>query len=110
MENTSVIMLRETTPENEYYSNPELQRVLENSLKLVSSINARACGKCAPCRIGHIQMQEILVRMINRNGRKDDLETLITLARTLNETSFCPAGRKAPSQLLNAIDHITMIE
>ena len=110
MENTPITMLRETTPDNEYYSNPKLHRILENSLKLVSSINARACGKCAPCRIGHIQMEEILVRMTNRKGRKDDLETLYTLARTLNETSFCPVGRKAPKQLLNAIDHITMIE
>ena len=103
-------MVKDEDYEGSFYQNPALQRVLENSLELISSINMKACGKCAPCRIGHIRMEEILKRMTSSQGKQNDLETIYSLAKTLNETSFCPLGRKAPNQLLNSIDHITMIE
>ena len=48
-----------------------------------------SCGKCTPCRIGTKRMQEILQKICDGKGDKEDLEKLETLANNIKRASLC---------------------
>ncbi len=48
-----------------------------------------SCGKCTPCRIGTKRMLEILEKITEGKGTKEDLEKLEKLAQTVKKTSIC---------------------
>ena len=110
MDNVTMSMMKDESPESCYCSNPDMQRILVSSLEMIASINQIGCGKCAPCRIGHERMEEILTRMTSKKGKENDLEVLTGLASALNETSSCPVGRKVPNHILTSLDILSMIE
>ena len=103
-------LMKDVSPKSYYYNNSDMQRVLVSSLKMITSINEKACGKCSPCRIGHIRLEEILRRMTSKNGRENDLEIIINLAKTLNDISSCSLGRKAPNYILTSLDLVSMLD
>ncbi len=74
-----------------------------------------SCGKCSPCRLGTSQMLEILTRITNGQGKKDDLKILKRIGETLIKSSLCGLGQTAPKPALSTLnyflreyeDHIT---
>ena len=58
---------------------------------------AESCGKCTFCRIGTKRMLEILDRLCEGHGRRDDLEKLETLADYVSRGSLCGLGQTAPN-------------
>ncbi|MEM2875413.1 MAG: CCxxC motif-containing NuoF prefix domain-containing protein, partial [Candidatus Bathyarchaeia archaeon] len=49
---------------------------------------AESCGECIPCRIGLKKMLDILTKITNGEGEKEDLDTLQTVAVSVAETSL----------------------
>lgn len=64
---------------------------------------SESCGKCTPCRIGTKRMLEILTRITDGQGRKDDIDLLEDLARDIRDTSLCGLGMSAPNPVLSTI-------
>ncbi len=64
-----------------------------------------SCGKCVPCREGLWQMLAILRRIVEGEGRPEDLELLEALASTMAETSLCGLGQSAPNPVLSSLRH-----
>jgi NADH-quinone oxidoreductase subunit F len=64
---------------------------------------AESCGKCTFCRIGTKRMLEILERLCAGEGRRDDLETLATLADYVSRGSLCGLGQTAPNPVLTTL-------
>jgi len=64
-----------------------------------------SCGKCAPCREGIRQAQEILGRISRGEGKEQDIETLDELAHMVKDFSLCALGGTAPNPLLTAIKY-----
>jgi NADH-quinone oxidoreductase subunit F len=64
-----------------------------------------SCGKCTFCRIGTLRMEEILERITNGNGRKEDIATLEELARNVKRASLCGLGQTAPNPVLTTIKY-----
>jgi NADH:ubiquinone oxidoreductase subunit F (NADH-binding)/NAD-dependent dihydropyrimidine dehydrogenase PreA subunit/(2Fe-2S) ferredoxin len=64
-----------------------------------------SCGKCPPCRIGNQVMVNILDRIIEGEGRPDDVERLAALGEHIRRTSLCGLGQTAPNPTLSAIRH-----
>ena len=62
-----------------------------------------SCGKCTFCRIGTRRMLEILDRIVEGQGRADDLEKLENLADHVRRTSLCGLGRSAPNPVLTTL-------
>ena len=62
-----------------------------------------SCGKCIPCRVGTVQMHEILRRLLDGQGRRQDLEMLEQLCMTLKETSLCGLGQTAPNPVVSTL-------
>ncbi|MHB1652819.1 MAG: NADH-quinone oxidoreductase subunit NuoF [Desulfitobacteriaceae bacterium] len=64
-----------------------------------------SCGKCTPCREGTKRMLEILTRITKGEGRKEDINTLESLAYTVKNTSLCGLGQTAPNPILATLKY-----
>lgn len=62
-----------------------------------------SCGKCSPCRIGTMQMVEILNRITEGKGDEGDIERLENLAKTIKNHSLCGLGQTAPNPVLTTL-------
>ncbi|GAI49213.1 unnamed protein product, partial [marine sediment metagenome] len=67
--------------------------MVEVARYFLSFTQAESCGKCTPCRLGTIQMLEILTRITQGKGRDEDLDTLRIIAKTVKECSLCGLGQ-----------------
>ena len=71
----------------------------------LSFTQSESCGKCIPCRLGTKQMLEILTRITQGKGREEDMDTLLTIAKTVKECSLCGLGQTCPNPVLTTLDY-----
>jgi NADH-quinone oxidoreductase subunit F len=71
----------------------------------VSFTQSESCGKCTPCRLGTRQMLEILTRITEGRGRDGDIESLLSIAKTVKECSLCGLGQTAPNPVISTINY-----
>ena len=64
-----------------------------------------SCGKCVHCRIGTKRMQEILTRMVNGEGREDDVLLLEELCKAIKDGALCGLGQTAPNPVLTTLKY-----
>ena len=62
-----------------------------------------SCGKCTPCRVGNKRLHEILDRILNGEGKADDLTKLEELATVIKDTALCGLGQTAPNPVLSTL-------
>jgi bidirectional [NiFe] hydrogenase diaphorase subunit len=62
-----------------------------------------SCGKCVPCRVGTVQMHDLLKKMIDRQGTASDVALLETLCDMVKSTSLCGLGQSAPNPVLTTL-------
>ncbi|MCC7104596.1 MAG: NAD(P)H-dependent oxidoreductase subunit E [Chloroflexi bacterium] len=62
-----------------------------------------SCGKCVPCRVGTVQMHELLTRFADGEARGDDLPLLEELCDMVRNTSLCGLGQAAPNPVLSTL-------
>jgi NADH-quinone oxidoreductase subunit F len=65
----------------------------------------QSCGKCTFCRVGTRRMLDILERICAGHGRRDDLDELDALARTVRDASLCALGGTAPNPVLSTLKY-----
>lgn len=61
------------------------------------------CGKCIPCRVGTVQMYQILTKILNQQATQVDLEQLKQLCDMVKNTSLCGLGQTAPNPVLSTL-------
>jgi NADH-quinone oxidoreductase subunit F len=71
----------------------------------LSFTQSESCGKCAPCRLGTRQMLEILTRITQGKGRDSDIDTLLSIAKTVKECSLCGLGQTCPNPVLTTFNY-----
>jgi NADH:ubiquinone oxidoreductase subunit F (NADH-binding)/(2Fe-2S) ferredoxin/NAD-dependent dihydropyrimidine dehydrogenase PreA subunit len=64
-----------------------------------------SCGKCTPCRIGNKRLYEILEKITDGKGTKEDLSRLRMLSNVIKDTSLCGLGQTSPNPVLSTLDH-----
>jgi len=62
-----------------------------------------SCGKCAPCRIGGIQMLNLLEKISSGNGEIKDLQRLKLISKAMQKASLCGLGQTAPNPIVSAL-------
>ncbi len=62
-----------------------------------------SCGKCVPCRVGTVQLRNLLDKIIRGDGKTADLEKLERLSKTVISTSLCGLGQSAPNPVLSTL-------
>ncbi|MFC2068290.1 NADH-quinone oxidoreductase subunit NuoF [Chloroflexota bacterium] len=71
----------------------------------LSFTQEESCGKCAPCRLGTRQMLAILTRITEGKGQDEDIDTLLSIAKTVKECSLCGLGQTAPNPVISTIKY-----
>lgn len=64
-----------------------------------------SCGKCTPCREGTVRMLEILDRIIEGNGKTEDIDKLIRLGTLMQKASLCGLGRGCANPVLSTVKY-----
>ncbi|WP_298268014.1 NuoF family protein [Geobacter sp.] len=62
-----------------------------------------SCGKCAPCRVGTVEMHRLLRRITSGTATMDDLAKLEELCELVGTTSLCGLGMTAPNPVLSTL-------
>ena len=62
-----------------------------------------SCGKCAPCRVGTVQIYNLLTKFCEQRATQVDLAALETLCDLVKTTSLCGLGQSAPNPVLSAL-------
>ncbi|MDR2033661.1 MAG: SLBB domain-containing protein [Helicobacteraceae bacterium] len=62
-----------------------------------------SCGKCAPCRVGTVQLHNLLDKFAKKEATRQDLTLLEELCRMIKETSLCALGQTAPNPVLSTL-------
>jgi NADH-quinone oxidoreductase subunit F len=79
--------------------------MVEVARYFLSFTQMESCGKCVPCRLGTKQMLEILTRITQGKGRDSDIETLLSIAKTVKECSLCGLGQTCPNPVLTTLNY-----
>ena len=64
-----------------------------------------SCGKCVHCRLGTKRMLEILTRITEGNGKKEDIELLEELCLAIKDGALCGLGQTAPNPVLTTLKY-----
>jgi bidirectional [NiFe] hydrogenase diaphorase subunit len=62
-----------------------------------------SCGKCVPCRVGTVQMHDLLKKIIDGKGNAHDVALLEELCDMVKSTSLCGLGQSAPNPVLTTL-------
>lgn len=62
-----------------------------------------SCGKCIPCRVGTVQMHDLLKKVIDRKATARDVRLLEELCDMVKSTSLCGLGQSAPNPVLTTL-------
>lgn len=62
-----------------------------------------SCGKCAPCRIGGYQLQQILDRISRGRGNAGDIAVINRICHAMQKASLCGLGQTAPNPVLSTL-------
>jgi NADH-quinone oxidoreductase subunit F len=79
--------------------------MVEVARYFLSFTQEESCGKCTPCRLGTRQMLEILTRITEGKGKDEDIDTLLSIAKTVKECSLCGLGQTAPNPVISTINY-----
>jgi len=79
--------------------------MVEVARYFLSFTQSESCGKCVPCRLGTRQMLEILTRITQGKGHEEDINTLLTIAKTVKECSLCGLGQTCPNPVLTTLEY-----
>ena len=62
-----------------------------------------SCGKCVPCRVGTVQLHDMLQRILRGEGTSSTLEALERLCDVVQTGSLCGLGQSAPNPVLSTL-------
>ena len=68
-------------------------------------VQDESCGKCTPCREGTRRLLQILEKICEGRGKKEDLETLQELSITIKEAALCGLGQTGPNPVLSTLQY-----
>jgi len=66
-------------------------------------IRDESCGKCVACRVGTKRLLEILEDITLGKGKPGDIDLLLELSETIQESAMCNLGQTAPNPILSTI-------
>ncbi len=79
--------------------------IVRNTWNLTRFYHHESCGQCSPCREGTGWMERVLHRIETGEGRKHDLDLLVSIAAKIEGNTICPLGDAAAWPVASAIRH-----
>jgi NADP-reducing hydrogenase subunit HndC len=83
----------------------ESRDVVDFVYRTMEFLNEESCGKCTPCREGTEVMMEVLGRLVNGEGREEDIGVLEDVSSVMMLSSLCGLGQTAPVPVLGTLKY-----
>ncbi|MEJ2363486.1 MAG: NADH-ubiquinone oxidoreductase-F iron-sulfur binding region domain-containing protein [Deltaproteobacteria bacterium] len=64
-----------------------------------------SCGKCVPCRVGSVELREILERIIQGEGEPEDLQRLDLVCKAMRDAPYCDFARTTSGPVVTILKH-----
>ncbi len=77
--------------------------------EIMHFFTVKSCGKCTPCRAGTQRSHELLIRLADGRGQKEDIQELLEMATVMQATSFCGLGQSVHLPVKSALDNFGSI-
>jgi NADH-quinone oxidoreductase subunit F len=77
--------------------------IVRATLRLASFYRHESCGKCTPCREGTSWIERILQRIVDGDGRMEDLELLESIFGRISGKVLCALAEGAVAPIASAI-------
>lgn len=89
----------------------ETTDTVKAALRLVRFFARESCGKCTPCREGTSWLEKILERIVDGQGRPEDVNLLLDVCDNISvgmawpprQTTICPLGQSATTPIASAV-------
>lgn len=79
--------------------------IVHNTLNFTQFYHHESCGQCSPCREGTGWMKKILKHIEFGEGKKEQIDLLVDVAKTIDGNTICPLGDAAAWPVASAIRH-----
>jgi bidirectional [NiFe] hydrogenase diaphorase subunit len=66
---------------------------------------SESCGKCVPCRVGTVELRDLLDKFIAKIATPEDFELLKNLCEVVKDSSLCGLGQTAPNPILSTMKY-----
>ncbi|MCX8473032.1 MAG: NADH-quinone oxidoreductase subunit NuoF [Sediminibacterium sp.] len=83
----------------------EDQDIVKHTYSLARFYRHESCGQCSPCREGTGWMEKILLRLLQGEGKKSDIDLLWEIQSKIEGNTICPLGDAAAWPVAAAIRH-----
>jgi NADH:ubiquinone oxidoreductase subunit F (NADH-binding) len=83
----------------------EHQSIVDMLWSILRFFRHESCGKCSPCKTGTQQLYRLITKLKKGDGTMDDVELMLTIADTMQQTSFCALGQSPIMAIRSAIDN-----
>ncbi|MDZ4181435.1 MAG: NADH-quinone oxidoreductase subunit NuoF [Candidatus Cloacimonadaceae bacterium] len=83
----------------------EHQSIVDMLWSIIRFFRHESCGKCAPCRNGSQQLYRLITKIKKGEGTMDDVELMLLIAETMQQTSFCALGQSPIMAIRSAIEN-----
>jgi NADH-quinone oxidoreductase subunit F len=77
--------------------------IVKATAVIVRFFEHESCGKCTPCREGTGWFSRIYGRMMQGEGRPEDIDTLLNICGKMKGKCFCPLGEGALQPVMSSI-------
>ena len=77
--------------------------IVRATLRLASFYRHESCGKCTPCREGTSWIERILQRIVDGDGRMEDLELLESIFGRISGKVLCALAEGAVAPIASAL-------
>lgn len=81
----------------------ETSSMVEVAKYFMEFCKSESCGKCVPCRVGTVQMHNLLEKITQGEATARDLKQLEMLCDMVKHTSLCGLGQSAPNPVLSTL-------
>ena len=83
----------------------ETTNIVKNLWNFTRFYHHESCGQCSPCREGTGWMEKILHRLLEGNGKINDVDLLFDIQSKIEGKTICPLGDAAAWPVASAIRH-----
>jgi bidirectional [NiFe] hydrogenase diaphorase subunit len=83
----------------------ESSNMVEIARFFMDFCRSESCGKCTPCRVGTVQLSDLLDKFIKKKATSYDLELLKQMCDVVKNTSLCGLGQTAPNPVLSTLKY-----
>ena len=73
------------------------------AMKMTKFFKHESCGKCTPCREGTYWLDKVITRIMNDEGRPEDVDLINNVAKNMVGVTLCALGDFAANPILATI-------